>query len=227
MQEKFVVENVREYLNQLQQKLPVPTAVPTAIPTDLYSIKTEHTIQIGSSNCRADVVLLKEDLPLIWEGIQTNRFIVIVECKAVGKEGNGIDQLKSYLCATDTRFGIFAANPNSDKWKYYQNLRHNNFRPISRQKFEAQVGLQENAEADKEKEAERRIEHAIEIRSKCVEKELTHRYERKKANLQTNMQRQLNEKRSEGFWSGFWYGFWSGVFAIIVFVILQAIVSGG
>ena len=70
--EKFVVGRVHKYLDQLRQKLPVPILT----STDLYSIKTEHKIQIGSSNCRADVVLLKKDLPLIW-GIQTNHLIVI------------------------------------------------------------------------------------------------------------------------------------------------------
>ena len=116
-------------------------------------------------------MLFKEDSPLI-SGIQRNRLIVIVECKAVGKTGTGVEQLQSYLCATDTRFGIFAASLSQNEWQYYENHRHNNFRLISRKQFEAQIGRQENAEAKKEKEAKRQIEQAKEYHSQRVEEKL-------------------------------------------------------
>lgn len=224
--EKFVVGIVHKYLDELRHKLPVSIFT----PTNLYSIKTERKIQIGSSSCRADVVLLKENLPLIW-GTQTNRLIVIVECKAVRKTGNGIEQLQSYLCATDTRFGIFAASLYPDEWQYYENHRHNNFRLISRQEFEEQVGLQENAEADKEKEAKRRIEQAIEYRSRGVEKELVEQYKGKEIELQAdlekekaNLQMRINEAHKSGFWRGFKVGFWGCVIAVVIIAIIA---SGG
>ena len=259
--EKFVVKRVCEYLDQLRQELSVPpepvvrmpdgTKVPASVyidqqlrqkssrlnsqrdqirSTNFYSIKTEHKIQIGSFNCRADVVLLK--LPFFET--HPNRLIVVVECKAVGKTGDGIEQLQSYLCATDTRFGIFAASLSADKWQYYENYGRNDFRLISQQKFEAQIGSQENAEADKEKEAKRRIEQAIELHSQRVEQRLTNQYKDKEVNLQAdfkkkesdlqaNRQKLLNEKRSERFWSGFW----AGIFTVIVFVVIVVIISGG
>ena len=196
-------------------------------PTDLYSIKTEHKIQIGSFNCRADVVLLK--LPFFET--QPNRLVVIVECKSEGKIGNGIEQLQSYLCATDTRFGIFAASLSRDEWKYYENHRHNNFRLISREQFEAQVGRQENAEAKKEKEAKRRIEQAIEYHSQRVEKELVGKYKGKEIEMQADLDREkanlkmrVDEAHKSGFWGGFKVGFWVCVIAVVVIAVIA---SGG
>ena len=217
--EKFVVEEVRKYLDQLRPKLPRPSST----SADLYSIKTEHTIQVGSSSCRADVVLLKKDLPLIW-GIQTNRLIVIVECKAVGKKGDGIGQLQSYLCATDTRFGVFAASLSADEWQYYENYGRNDFRLISQQEFEAQISIQENAEANKEKEAKRRIEQAIEYRSRRKEKELVEQYKDKEKKLQAGLKMRIDEADKSGFWRGFKVGVW---ICVIAGVIIAIIASGG
>ena len=64
-----------------------------------FSPQKERQIQIGSDNRRADVVLVKNG---------TETFAAIAECKGAGYVGHGIEQLKSYLSATDTRFGIFA-----------------------------------------------------------------------------------------------------------------------
>jgi len=223
--EKFVVERVRKYLGQLRQKLPVPSST----PTDLYSITTEYTIQIGSSKCRADVVLLKEDLPLIW-GTATNRLIVIVEAKAVGKAGDGIEQLQSYLCATDTRFGIFAASLDPNKWQYYENHQRNNFQLISRPEFEKRV----LREIDEEQEAENRIKQAIDSHRRRLEKKLDNEYKEKKESLQNEykekeeslqatLQTRLKEERREGFKNGFWVG----VSAVVFIIVVIAIASGG
>lgn len=221
--EKFVVKRVYKYLDQLRQELPVSP--------NFYSIKTEYKIPIGSFNCRADVVLLKEDLPLIL-GIQINPLIVIVECKAVGQAGNGVEQLQSYLCATDTRFGIFAASLSPDEWQYYENHQRNNFQPISRKQFEAQVGRQENAEAKKEKEAKRQIEQAKEDHSQRVEKKLVEKYKDKEIERQVdldrekaNLQMRIDEAYKSGFWGGFKVEFWGCVIAVVIIAVIIA--SGG
>ena len=254
--EKLVVKRVCEYLDQLRQELSVSsepvvrmpdgTEVPASMyvdqqlrqefsrlnsqwdqirSTNFYSIKTEHKIQIGSFNCRADVVLLK--LPFFET--QSNRLIVVVECKAVGKAGNGVEQLQSYLCATDTRFGIFAASLCPDKWQYYENHRHNNFRPISREQFETQVGLQENAEAKKEKEAKRQIEQEIKYRYRRKEKELVEQYKAKEIELQAdlekekaNLQIRIDAAHKSEFWGGFKVGFWLCVIAVVVIAIIAS-----
>ncbi len=95
-----------------------------------FSRDTEYPVQMGSDNRRADVVLVdnKGDL------------IVIAECKRLGVEGNGINQLKSYLSATDTSLGIFANGIEPDSWNFYENLGKNRFREIvTRSEFEKRI----------------------------------------------------------------------------------------
>ena len=83
-----------------------------------FSIKKEYTVQMGSSNRRADVVLVDSK----------GNLAAIAECKKVGVEGDGINQLKSYLSATHTIWGIFANSEDSNKWKFYKNLGKNQFK---------------------------------------------------------------------------------------------------
>ena len=85
----------------------------------------------GGNNGIADVVLRSKD----------QYWIAIVECKSesVGDTKKGRDQLKSYLSATDTRFGILAFNDNPNDWIYCENLRSNVFRKIKKSVFETQV----------------------------------------------------------------------------------------
>ena len=99
-----------------------------------FSIKKEHAIQMGSDNRRADVVLVDNE----------GNLAAIAECKQIGVEGHGPDQLKSYLCATDTPFGIFANSTEPDDWEFYENLRQNRFRGITRSEFEKQVSKSES-----------------------------------------------------------------------------------
>ena len=93
-----------------------------------YKEKECH-IQFGARNGRADVVLADGN----------GSFAAIAECKGAGYEGHGIEQLKSYLSATDTRFGIFANKADRKHWKFYENRRRNQFDEIDRCKFEAGV----------------------------------------------------------------------------------------
>ena len=83
---------------------------------------------MGTIHSRADIVL---------RDAQEN-FIAITECKSPS-ETSYTEPLKSYLCATDTPFGILASSTNRDSWIFYENLRHNRFRRIERSDFERRV----------------------------------------------------------------------------------------
>ena len=69
-----------------------------------FSTKQEYQIKMGSDKRRADVV------PINSKG----NLAAIVERKRLGVEESGIDQLKSYLSATDTPLGIFANSKEPD-----------------------------------------------------------------------------------------------------------------
>lgn len=95
-----------------------------------FSPRKQHGIQFGSRNGFADVVLVKGD---------DGTLAVVAECKGAGYVGHGIEQLKSYLSATDTRFGIFANRYDRSQWKFYENRRHNVFETLTRSQFEKGV----------------------------------------------------------------------------------------
>ena len=95
-----------------------------------FSPRKQHGIQFGSRNGIADVVLVKGD---------DGTLAVVAECKGAGYVGHGIEQLKSYLSATDTRFGIFANRYDRSQWKFYENRRHNVFETLTRSQFEKGV----------------------------------------------------------------------------------------
>ena len=109
LSEKKVVKAVKTYFNQDN--------------FNNFTINTECGIQFGASKCRkhgiADVVL--KDVAGHW--------LAIVECKSekTGYTEQGRGQLRSYLSATDTRFGILASNGNPDNWVYCENFRSNVF----------------------------------------------------------------------------------------------------
>jgi uncharacterized coiled-coil DUF342 family protein len=113
--ETKVAEAVYTYFNELQ--------------VNGFSPDKECQIQFGTRNGIADVVL-----------VDGNRsFAVIAECKGAEYVGHGIEQLKSYLSATDARFGIFANSTDPDSWVFYENLRHNRLQQIGRSEFEEGV----------------------------------------------------------------------------------------
>ena len=93
-----------------------------------FSMLRACRIQMGAIHSRADIVL---------RDAQEN-FIAIVECKLSGGT-RSTEPLKSYLCATDTPFGIFASSTNRDSWIFYENLRHNRFQRIERSDFEQKI----------------------------------------------------------------------------------------
>ena len=101
-----------------------------------FTINTECGIQFGASKCRkhgiADLVVLKD---------VAGHWLAIVECKSekVGYTEQGRGQLRSYLSATDTRFGILAACGNPDNWVYCENFRSNVFTEKDKSYFEKHV----------------------------------------------------------------------------------------
>ena len=97
-----------------------------------FSMLRECRIQMGTVNSRADIVLRDAE----------ENFIAIVECKLLrGSDYGdyGHEPLKSFLCATDTAFGIFASSTSTDSWIFYENLRHNRFRQIEQSDFEKRI----------------------------------------------------------------------------------------
>lgn len=95
-----------------------------------FSAKRQQEIRIGTYTPRPDVVLLD------WQG----NLAAIAECKRGGIVGSGIDQLKSYLTASDVQFGVFANSTEPDKWIFFENLRGQHFKEsIPRPQFEAQI----------------------------------------------------------------------------------------
>ena len=100
-----------------------------------FTVKEQQVIQFGSTNNKngiADIVLLDGN----------GHFIAIAECKSadIGITEEGKNQLKSYLSATDTRFGILAASANPKEWKFFENLRSNRIRDdITQSYFEKHV----------------------------------------------------------------------------------------
>ncbi len=113
--ETKVAEAVYTYFNELQ--------------VNGFSPDKECQIQFGTRNGIADVVL-----------VDGNRsFAVIAECKGAEYVGHGIEQLKSYLSATDTRFGIFANRVDDGQWEFYENRRQSQIDQIDRSEFEMGV----------------------------------------------------------------------------------------
>lgn len=115
LQELDVVESVIEYFSEPKFAK--------------FSTLRECEIQMGKIHSRADIVLCDTE----------GNFIAIAECKLPASLNYGPDQLQSYLCATDTSFGIFASETNRDSWIFYENLRRNRFRQIERSDFEKKI----------------------------------------------------------------------------------------
>ena len=94
-----------------------------------FFVDVEREIQMGSTVRRADIVLRDA----------RGRFIAVAECKRPNEDVSGRLQLKSYLNATGTRFGLLATSTDSNQWAFCENKGGNQFRQISRAAFEARV----------------------------------------------------------------------------------------
>ena len=94
------------------------------------SVNLEEPIQFGSGvGGFADVVL------------QANtRFVAIAECKNPWDSRESAKaQLKSYLCATGTLFGVLAIGRNPENWVFCENQGCYYFKKIRKDDFEARV----------------------------------------------------------------------------------------
>ncbi len=108
-----------------------------------FTVEPECPIQFGAGKGRmagsADVVVRNAE----------GYWIIIVECKServeIGLDGEW--QLKSYLSATDTRFGILAASRDPADWVYFENLRSNVF--IIRERLYFNAHLNDDPRSDR------------------------------------------------------------------------------
>ena len=87
-----------------------------------FFVDVEREIQMGASVRRADIVLRDA----------RGRFIAVAECKRPSEDVSGRLQLKSYLNATGTQFGLLATSTDSNQWAFCENKGGNQFRQISR-----------------------------------------------------------------------------------------------
>ena len=110
-----VVQAVKEYF----ETLPIAGRV----------IDTEEPISFGTRVGRADVVLRSNA-----------RFVAIAECKNPWDSTEAAKaQLKSYLCATGTLFGVLAIGKDPENWIFCENQGNYYFRGMSKEDFEAKV----------------------------------------------------------------------------------------
>ena len=93
-----------------------------------FFIKREYEIQIGSSPCRADVVLCDSE----------GQPAAIAECKRIGYIGErGTAQLGDYLRHGHVQLGLFAAHTDPSEWTFWK--LGNEITEITRSQFEAGV----------------------------------------------------------------------------------------
>lgn len=78
---------------------------------ETFSTKREYEIPIGSSPCRADVILRD----------RAGKLVVVAECKKIGFAGErGMAQLEDYLNHSDAQFGLFAADTDRSAWSFWK-----------------------------------------------------------------------------------------------------------
>lgn len=182
--ERHVVEKVEAYFRQICYIEAERHQLALFEPPPAFKIERESVVPIGSYRCRADLALLNSD----------GKAVAIVECKsdrrnARKKAAGGRDQLKSYLCATDTAMGIFANSQNIEDWEFYRNLGRNTFKEVPRSDFEKFVSFSASAE-------KKRWERFMERLTARVEEEKTRAEEafnRRKAEIDQQTQRQIAE----------------------------------
>ena len=212
-------------------------SLPTASPG--YSVKREYLIQMGSDRRRADIAFLRN-----------GKLIAIAECKRTGRVENGNEQLKSYLCATDTFLDIFANDGDPNKWIFSENHRHNNFLEIDRKTFENYIYNHDKAIKDREKKIKLEMERGIdaEIRelvrkntdTNAIRQDETDRIKQKviknidKTAIVNSVRSQiaqqaenrlLNKRDQENLKLGRSQGFWWTIFSIIGIGILIALLT--
>lgn len=97
-----------------------------------FDIKLEHEIQINNKNDRADVALINSK----------QRVAALVECKRHNHVDSGIEQLDSYMNASnDTHYGFFANSPERELWVFYKKTYNQKLKEITHSEFEKGVLL--------------------------------------------------------------------------------------
>ena len=131
------------YASVLHEGIVVGTVLRYFKEFEGFSIEREYKIQIGSSPCRADVVLCNRE----------GQLAAIAECKKIGYVGeSGITQLKDYLRHGGVQFGLFAADTDPSKWTFWK--LENEITKITRSQFETGViGGQHNYESPQDEPA--------------------------------------------------------------------------
>ena len=121
MREAIVKQEVRRYFtNRFPQ----------------FSVSEECSVQFGTKFGSADIVLHQ---PIGREG---GRFIAIAECKRwplpiLHEQARA--QLKSYMSATNTRYGVLTIGIDPGNWIFCENKYNNYFIEISREDFERSI----------------------------------------------------------------------------------------
>ena len=98
-----------------------------------FSVSQQVGVQFGTKHGIADVVLHQ---PI---GEEKGQFIAIAEVKRWPLpilRYRARAQLKSYLSATNTRFGVLAVGTDPRNWEFCENKYHNWFAAIEREEFE-------------------------------------------------------------------------------------------
>lgn len=98
-----------------------------------FSVSRQCEVQFGTRHGIADVVLHE---PIKNE---QGRFVAIAECKRWPLpvlRGKAKAQLKSYLSATNTRYGVLAVGTDPRNWEFCENKFNNWFAEIDRDTFE-------------------------------------------------------------------------------------------
>ena len=151
MTEEQVKDSVVAYLQSLLAK-----------SKGFYTINSEQRVALGSMFGRADIV--------VWCGYP-QRMLVIVECKASHKiDGEGIGQLYSYLCATDTPLGIVANSADTQRWTYFENLGRSVFQELKSSEFIEKL----KSEEDWQEQIQLRITELVDVKIKSeVQKRVT------------------------------------------------------
>lgn len=98
-----------------------------------FSVSQQCEIQFGTRHGIADVVL--------HQSIKDEKgyFVAIAECKKWPLpilRGRAKAQLKSYMSATNTRYGVLAVGTDSRNWEFCENKYNNWFAEINREDFE-------------------------------------------------------------------------------------------
>lgn len=145
--EKEIKESVLEYLRTTP---PFKESIEKRLD---FEIKEEYPIYLGRKKCRADAALLLNKKP-----------ILIVECKRQGQTDEGIEQLKSYLCGSVARLGIFANSVNPHKWTYLEMSGVPfPFIPVNRVTFEEQFLIECQSERETQEKIRVRSNHLINV----------------------------------------------------------------